>query len=266
MMKIIYAVLLTCLSADLAQAAGRIFYDGFESGSVDAAWTSDGSSPLCAVVSASIDGLAGPYAGTRMVRCNHGVEDSSVFDNLVLDTSNYTDELFIRSRVRLDNDMDKTSGSAKKIMRFFVWDGVSIYHDLFGVLRPTNGVNNECHSQFGVTENTYWGDAVGDNTAITSGWHKIEYYIRQSTGVIKVWHDGVLVRNESGLNFMSTKWSPFYLTSNFADAHDSTNHSYYDEFEVYSDSVAGAIGTMADATIAQSGGGGGSTAGGGLDF
>lgn len=243
-------------SGNHAQAAGRVFYDGFESGSVDAAWRSDGGSPFCSVVSTSLDGVTGAYAGSKMVRCAHGVEDSSVFDNLVLDTDNYTDELFLRTKVRVDQDMDKTTGSGKKILRWFVWDGVSTYHDLYEIIRQTNGLNNECHSQFNVTENTYWGDAVGDNTAVTSGWHEVEYYIKHSTGQIKVWHDGVLIRNESGLNFVGAQWSPFYLTSNFSDTHDATNHVYFDEFEVYSDAGTGATGTMAAGDIVQGGGGG----------
>jgi len=235
---------------DISHAAGRVFYDGFESGVVNAAWRSDGGSPLCSVVSSSVDGLAGPYAGTKMVSCNHST--SANFDNLVLDTNTYNDELFIRTRVRVDRDMDRTVGSSKKILRFFYWTG-SVYHDMFAIIRPASGLNNESHSQLNVTEDTYWGGASGDNTANSSSWHKVECYIRQSTGAMKVWHDGVLVRNESGLNYVGVKWSPFYITSNFADAHDGSNHVYFDEFEVFSDLGTGATGLMSSATITQGG-------------
>jgi hypothetical protein len=233
---------------DISHAAGRVFYDGFESGVVNAKWRSDGDSPLCSVVSSAVDGVAGPYAGTKMVSCN--TSTNANFDNLVLDTNNYSDVLLIRTRVRVDKDMDRTVSSSKKILRFFYWTG-SVYHDLFAIIRPASGLNNESHSQLNVTENTYWGGASGDNTANSSSWHKVEYYIRQSTGAMKVWHDGVLVRNELGLNYVGVKWSPFYITSNFSDSHDGTNHVYFDEFEVFSDLGTGATGLMSSATITQ---------------
>lgn len=236
--------------SDMSYAAGRVFYDGFESGTIQPQWTDDGGSPLCPVVSTSVDGVAGPYAGTKMLSCNHTT--SPDFDSLKLDTSNYTDELFIRTRVRVDQDMDRTTGSSKKILRFFLWTG-QVYHDMYEIIRQVPALNNEFHPQINVTQDTYWGGASGDNTAVSTSWHKVEYYIRQSTGTMKVWHDGILVRNDTGLNYVGVKWSPFFITSNFSDSHDGSNHVYYDEFEVFSDLGSGATGQMSSATIAHGG-------------
>ena len=87
---------------------------------------------------------------------------------------------------------------------------------------------------------TYWGGATADNTGLSSGWHKVEYYFNHATGSIKVWHDGILIRNDT-VSFNSQKWLPFYLTSNWSDGHDNTNYIYFDEIEVYSDTGTGCI-------------------------
>ncbi len=65
---------------------------------------------------------------------------------------------------------------------------------------------------------------------------------------MKVWHDGVLVRNDVA-PFNGAKWSPFWLTSNWEDSHDAVNYVYFDDVEVYSDVGTGATGLMSDATI-----------------
>jgi hypothetical protein len=99
---------------------------------------------------------------------------------------------------------------------------------------------------------TYWGDAAGDETRDDrDNWHTIEMYFQHSTGTIRVWHDGILVRHDTGVDFEGVKWSPFYITSNAVDPFDDTNYIYFDQFEVYSDRAAGATGSMSDASITE---------------
>jgi hypothetical protein len=98
---------------------------------------------------------------------------------------------------------------------------------------------------------TYWGQA-GDSTANPVSWHTVEWYFKVSAGTIKVWHDGMLVRNENGYDFKNTKWYPFYLGSNFSSPHDAVNYVYFDNIEIYSDTGTAAIGSMSDATITNS--------------
>jgi hypothetical protein len=97
---------------------------------------------------------------------------------------------------------------------------------------------------------TYWGGKSGDTTNQSSHWHKIEYYLRQSTGSFRVWHDGILIRDDNGYDYVGEKWTHFYLQSNGnSGISDNSNHWYIDEFEIYSDIASGATGSMYDATV-----------------
>jgi hypothetical protein len=184
-----------------------------------------------------------------MARCNWdgslAWNDPAKFETLTIDTSLYDDELFVRVRTRLDVNHSVEA----KFLRIF-YDQGGVYHDLYEATGPGgSGINNGAALESG-TLPTYWGSAPGDNTRDDrTTWHKIEYYFRQSTGTIRVWHDGVLIRNDTGYDFKGVKWSPIYITSNAADPFDATNYAYFDEFEVYSDKGTGAMGSMLDATI-----------------
>jgi hypothetical protein len=158
-----------------------------------------------------------------------------------------------------DFDWQSDRGSPKKLMRFFNWARVwslpnanSLYNDLFESTYQGPGSTNELVAG-GVQGITYWGGASGDNTLDTMSWHTIEYYLNAATGVVKVWHDHVLVRDDKGLAVGNDRWSPFYLTSNWSDAHDAVNHLYFDEIEVFSDTGTGASGLMSDATVSVGG-------------
>jgi len=98
---------------------------------------------------------------------------------------------------------------------------------------------------------TYWGGANGDNTSMPFSWHRVEQYYNASTGWFRVWHDGVLVRDDV-VGATSASWLPFYLMSNWADPHGPVNQVYFDEVEVYSDLASGATGWMYDATVSSS--------------
>lgn len=270
--QIAIILVMNIIAAPMAHSAGRVFYDGFEDGTTDA-WAQDQwNTTKCPVVTASIDGIAGPYAGTYMVQCNYQTDGNWPQINLPNFDAYYTDEFFIRMRYRPDTDVNRTGGyqgqptvgqASFKFMRFFQ---LNPYHDMFEVAgHPQSANNNAGNPNDGDLFPTYWGGATGDNTNQSSAWHTIEYYLKQSTGSFKVWHDGILIRDDSGYDYVGTKWTSFFLQSNGdAGVTDNSNHWYVDEFEVYSDTGTGATGLMSDATITVSGGGGGGSISGDL--
>lgn len=254
-LAIVFFLLSPLALTDVSHAAGRVFYDGFEDGTTNK-WTPDPPRSMCPVVSASIDGIVGPKAGTKMVRCNYQT-DGNWPQLLILGTDSlYNDELFVRMWYRPDTNVNRTGGyqgqasvgiASFKFMRFYQ---VNPYHDMFEVAgHPQDSNNNAGNPNDNTAFPTYWGSS-GDTTNQSSRWHKIEYYIRQSTGSFKVWHDGILIRDNSGYSYAGTKWESFSLQSNGNSATtDNSNHWYVDEFEIYSDKASGATGLMSDATI-----------------
>ncbi len=253
-------IVLLCpfLLMNSSQAATRVFYDGSEGGNANL-WQQDDYRDKCKSVTTAADGVAGPYAGLRMIRCNsNGTvawNDPAKFETLQLPPFNMTNEVFYRVRVRADNNHNRTAGSAKKIFRLFATS--STVNDTYETIRSTTGgVDNEGLIN-GTQMQTYWGDTPGDNTANSSSWHIIEYYFNKANGVVRIWHDNVLVRNQNfgRINGRVGETGEFYITSNFEDSHDAINYVYFDEFEVFSDSNSGtpASGSMADGTISASG-------------
>lgn len=251
-MKIKLPIILITLSLLTASAQGtRVFYDGFEDGTTNL-WQQDGYHCRCIVVDTAADGVHGPYVGSKMARCNWDGTvpwyDSMRYESLYLDSINYTDEIFYRVKLRADYNLDRTSGSATKILRIFVTS--PSYNDYITVIYDSPSLYSS-----GVAGNvglvTYWGGAPGDSTGTSSNWHEVAYYFNEANGIIKVWHDGVLIRNEIGLNFNNTRWFPFYITSNWEDAHDAQNHVYFDEVEIFTDATTGnpTSGSMFDGTI-----------------
>lgn len=258
---------------DVSYAAGRVFYDGFESGSYAAGWQTDPPNAVPVVVTASVDGVAGPYAGTHMLKMNFNATGSNLFTTIkLLPIANYTDEVFIRVHYRLDRNIVLDENNVFKLLRFFQASG-SLYHDMFDVAGHNQAsFTNAGNANINTLMPTYWGGASGDNTnqcctlhtyTLGSGtitntfWHVTEYYVKMSTGQFKVWHDGIQVRNDSGLDFQGVKWTDFYLGSNGVTGGNATNTWYVDEFEVYTDQGTGGSGLMSDATI--TGGGSGDT-------
>lgn len=243
------AVLLCAVMlATSSHAATRVFYDGSEAGNTDL-WSQDGYRNKCTSVTSAADGVTGPYAGSRMIRCNDNGSvawnTAEAYETLAINSFPYTTEFLFRIRFRPDQNHDKSGGSSKKLYRFYSGN-VDYFSTL---LSGVNGLKNEGP----ITSGSYWGYAPGDNSASSSKWSKVEIYYNSSTRNLKQWNDGILVRNDTlgSLN----NWYPFYLTSNFADSHDAVNYSYFDEIEIYSDSSSGtpATGSMNDATITVSG-------------
>ena len=67
--------------------------------------------------------------------------------------------------------------------------------------------------------------------------------------------DAEILEREFGHEYTADRFTDFYITSNWADAHDAANHIYFDEIEIYSDTGTGATGLMSDATISSGSGG-----------
>lgn len=253
------ALIATILFVSPAQAATRVFYDGWEAGNTNL-WYQDDARPRCTVETASSDGIAGPYAGTYMARCN---DPGAAWQTLNLPPFSMTDEVLYRYRVRVDQNHDGTIGSIHKIGRIFHWTGDwNTYDDLFsmvGYIGPDLGLHNDLimNGERANNDAAYWGDAPGDDTADPATWHTVEYYINESTGVAKVWHDDILVQNWDypAINGPVGESGEFYLVSNWEAAHDGVNHVYFDNFEVFTDATSGepATGSMADGSI-QAGG------------
>jgi len=234
-----------------AYGAGRVFYDSAEADAdpITHGWSPDSPNGTCSYVTSGADGTS-PHGGSKMIRCNFSNVSSNAFDTLKIGTSSYTDEFFYRVYVRLDTNFNQSGSGAQKILRHFQTDP---YHDHFAVVGPSDaGWKDQCNPNDSTACPTKY---EGDCLDVTGAWHKYEFYLRQSTGTIKVWCDGSLVRNDTGMDFVSTKWNTFYLTSNGdTGGSDATNYEYFDDFELYTDQGSGATGSMSDATIAQGGG------------
>ncbi len=227
-----------------------MFHDGFEDGTTDQL-AQDGSRDRCKVVGRSTDGVAGPFDGNHMARCNYNGtvpwNDPAAFETLVVDTSDYTNELFVRVRLRADVSLDRSCGSPTKVLRFFVQE--PSYCDLYTTIWCADGLRNEGVAA-GDQMVTYWGG--NDSAGTSDAWHTVAYYLDHATGGVRVWHDGVLVRDDTfAAGFGGSRWHPLYLASNWADEHDATNPVYFDEVEVFTDSTAGepSTGNLADATV-----------------
>ncbi|MCI0332361.1 MAG: choice-of-anchor D domain-containing protein [Planctomycetes bacterium] len=252
-------VLASCLMfTGTSAAATRVFYDGFESGNTNL-WDA-GAYPRAQVVTTSTDGVLGPYAGTYMARCNWNGSVVPFVDETLVVTASYTNEVFYRVRLRVDQNVDRTVSSPAKILRIFVQAGAPTYNvinDMYSVIPTWDALRNE-GTAGGVQFATYWGDAPGDTTASTASWHEVEWYFNHTTGKIKVWHDGILVRDlDAAPGFGGGGWTPFALVSNWGDPHDAVNHAYFDDVEIFSDSATGeaATGSMANGDIQVGGGG-----------
>jgi hypothetical protein len=249
--------------------AVRIFYDGFETYSVGTLpvgnFVQDGSRPLASVVTSGVGGVT-PRTGTKMLETNNdgtlpnGQSNDNAWTTAVVDPNKIGSpaELFYRVWYFIASDHDNPGGDAStgaKMVRIFTFRNGT--YETIGNVRKniTNGAY--WSSVVNGVSGTYWGYAAGDNSAVAGIWHKVEYYINHSTGVLKTWQNGILVNSQTGLNFAGVTAKPLYLTSNFSDPHDAQNHIYYDSVEVFADTGAGqaTTGLMSDATIQASSGG-----------
>ncbi|MCI0590885.1 MAG: hypothetical protein L0Y67_04680 [Gammaproteobacteria bacterium] len=239
-------------------AAGRVFYDGFESGNTNV-WAKEEGRNKCPVVSSASDGGA-PYTGTKMLSCNwNGVvawNDPASVEIVKLNTWSYSSEFLIRFWINADSDVFDQRANGPKYYRIGT-NSVTGFGSLS--FAPGSGFVQRIGLWHGDTpiEPAYWGNRpVGDGK-----WHKIEIYIKNhaTAGVARLWEDDVLVWeaiNQSTIQSGGT-WTPFVISSNQSGApgccdHNETNHLYWDDFEIYSDTGTGATGSLADGSISTS--------------
>ena len=112
-LKLSSVVLIAALGAvaGQSQAAGRVFYDNFESGNTNQ-WSADGTRSRCTVVGKGLDGGA-PHSGSDQLECNwNGVaawDDPAAYSTLMLPQSSwkYGSEYLIRFWLRYNTDMNK---------------------------------------------------------------------------------------------------------------------------------------------------------------
>lgn len=276
-MMIILTFALLLVSLD-AHAAGRVFYDGFESGSFDPGWSSgwaDGDGIIPASGNKGHDNTVLPEAGNRQMECWYeNPAGNTWFCNYIAIDTLYTDEIFVRLWMRLDQDVQANQGSMAHILRFYAGGGL-ITDVLVEMLGDNSG--NVANTQ--LIADAVWNSnrpsnspqfysynpGIGDNA-----WHKYEMYLNNATHVYKLWQDDVLKMSLSDamINYHFGNFIPLHNWGSPKPT-DLNTHFYFDEVEVYSDLGSRTFtGTMAAGDIADTGGGGGggSTAGGGLDF
>lgn len=228
-------------------SASRVFHDDFESGSLSQ-WSKDGSRALGEIRSSAFDGGTS-RSGSRFAAFNWNGGD---FSGVVLNRWDYNKEFFIRMWWRLDKDVDSTHGA--KLMRLG-WTGATSNVNELMIQRDGN-FHQTWHvgNYENLAKNCWSGQNINDNQ-----WHKIEIYVKDDSvnGVFKVWLDGKLdsCYPFTGKTSSGAKWYPLYMPSNWSMnpgwEHDSSNHFYVDDVEIFSDSTQGVAitGSMADATI-----------------
>ena len=103
------------LGAGAAHAAGLVFSDGFESGTLGNSWTKDGMRSMCTVVEGARDGGA-PHSGKNMLECNwNGTvawDRPDAYSTVALPQNEwkYKSEFFIRLWLRYDSDVSHSFG------------------------------------------------------------------------------------------------------------------------------------------------------------
>jgi hypothetical protein len=243
---------------DFSYAAGLVFSDDFEDGTTNK-WLQDSPHSKCPVVTSALDNGAGPHSGTRMMRCNW---DGGSYDGVMLDSWGYTNEFLLRFWYRVDRDVDAKVGS-KMLRLAFSSQQETYWATQFELL------SNAPLFMYWKTpsiDESYWpSSASPSNPAVGNyAWHKFELYIKHDTsganGIIRVWIDGVKVFDRTNIisHASGTSWRPLYVMSNWSMnpgwEHDSSNHVYWDDVDIYSDTGTGATGLMSDATISSGSG------------
>jgi hypothetical protein len=246
-----------------SRAAGRVFFDDFESGNLSK-WSADGGHSMCTVVQAALDGGT-VHGGTHMMQCNwNGIvawDDANAYSTVVLPQSswNYNSEFLIRLWVRYDRDVNHTDGG--KLLRLDPNDNLESFY--IGARMNLGDGPAFIYWELinGAPGPEFWGSgsALGDQR-----WHKIEIYVKASTsanGIVRAWIDGSLKQEATNIVTVAAghKWGPLYLMSNWSNnpgwEHGASNHVYWDDIEIYTDAGSGASGKMSVATISAGSGG-----------
>ena len=127
--------------AGTVRAAGRVFVDGWEDGTTNK-WAAQSATDRCPVVTTPLDGGPGPFAGTRMLRCNWNgtvpLSNPANFEGLKLTTWPYTSEFLIRFWVRVDLS-DFAGGTGPKHFRFGEGASGQLTGASYGVIQTEDG-------------------------------------------------------------------------------------------------------------------------------
>jgi hypothetical protein len=239
------------LSPSQSIAAGRVFYDTFDSGTASIGHVQPATA--CRVVTTAVDGRA-PFRGNYQGECNWDgskVYPDATYTAFMLPTWTYTREFFVRVFVRYAADVDVVDGA--KFLRLYPNTGDSFY--LGGM--PGRPMFSYFESINGSTGPISYG---GDKVFADGNWKRVEVYVKenlpgQTDGVVRVWQDGVIQIDKANIVTVTPngRWYPLHLMSNWSSnpgwEHDANNHVYWDEIEVYSDAGLGGIGSMSDASI-----------------
>ncbi len=244
-----------------SSTATRVFFDGSESGNTNL-WSQDSYRNKCVSVTSSVDGVAGPHTGSRMIRCNWNGQvawnDPASYESLILDSWPYASDFLVRFWIRVDTNL--SGGEGPKYYR--IGSNSSGPTTSFGALNIDGYQKLEFYNANSIIGGgAFWGEG---SHAADHAWHEVELYIKQSSsgGIVRLWEDGAELVNFTNQNTVQSggTWNPFYISSNWSGgtgvgADDTTNYVYWDDFEVYSDSSSGtaATGALSDASIQVSG-------------
>jgi hypothetical protein len=246
-------------SAQSVSAAGRVFYDGFESGSFGSGWAdgyADGPGIIPPAGNKGHDNLVLPIAGQRQMECRYGTANTDTwFCKYIPINALYRDEIFIRLWIRLDQDVQSNQGSMAHLIRFYsggggatdiltsmIGDGAGsaqiIADALWNNVRPS-----------GSPKYYSFSPGLGDRK-----WHKYELYLNNVTHVYKMWQDDVLKisLSDATINAHLPAFIPLHNWGSPKPT-DNNTHVYFDEVEVFSDLGTGGSGSMANGDITQGG-------------
>jgi hypothetical protein len=244
-------------SAQSASAAGRVFYDGFESGSFGSGWAdgyADGPGIIPPAGNKGHDNLVLPIAGQRQMECWYIMPDNWYCKYIPI-SSLYANEIFVRVWVRLDQDVQTDQGSMSHLIRFYgegSGGATQVVTSLLGgggtVLFQTDAIWNSVWPS-GSPIRMPFLPGLGDRK-----WHKYEQYINNTTHVYKIWQDDVLMGSLSTSN-INVHFPAFLPLHNWGSPKptDNNTHVYFDEVEVFSDLGTGGSGSMANGDITQGG-------------
>jgi len=252
------ALFVLAAACDSSLAAGRVFFDDFEAYPVGTLptgqWEADAPHTLPSVVNTAFDKTHGPRSGTKMMQTNW---NGDAYSGAKVASWSYNREFLIRYWVRFDADVDRKDGCKA----FRLTNGVGESYYWCGLMADNTSIISYWEEIDGVSDGgngrLYWDfeHLIGNGA-----WHKFELYVKhnqigQRDGVLRIWVDGKLVHEVINQKTVGDgrKWFPMYVNSNWSMnpgwEHDSNNHVYWDDFEIYSDTGSGATGSMSDATI-----------------
>lgn len=244
-------------SVQATSAAGRVFYDGFESGSFSSGWAdgyADGPGIIPAADNKGHDNLLPPVVGQRQMECWY-IMPNNWYCKYIPISSLYANEIFVRVWVRLDQDVQTDQGSMGHLIRFYGEGSGGATQVVTSLL----GGAGKVVFQTDAVWNSVWPAGSPISMPLLPGlgdrrWHKYEQYINNTTHTYKIWQDDVLMGSLSNPN-INVHFPAFLPLHNWGSPKptDNNTHVYFDEVEVFSDLGTGGSGSMANGDITQGG-------------